>query len=63
MGSETKVHNIDASFGHKTEGVESINKKLQFRVVIGALRKENCYGRNQNNFRFIRPDQNQPDKN
>ena len=34
------LYNIDAVFGHSTEGVESINKKLLFRVVIGALRKE-----------------------
>ena len=34
--------------------MESINKKLQFRVVIGALRKENDYGANYKNFRIVR---------
>ena len=28
-----------------TEGVESINKKSQFRVTIGALRKEKIMAR------------------
>ena len=40
MWVEVPLYNIDAGFGLLAEGVESINKKLLFRVVIGALRKE-----------------------
>jgi len=54
---EVSLYNIDACFGLMTEGVESINKKLLFRVVIGALRKERCDEQNSNYFRFVWPNQ------
>ena len=47
------LYNIDACFGLMTEGVESINKKLPFRVVIGTLRKERSDEQNSNYFRFV----------
>ena len=50
---EVSLYNIDACFGRETEGVESINKKLLFRVAIGALRKERCDEQNSNYFRFV----------
>ena len=48
-----KSYNIDACFGLMTEGVESINKKLLFRVAIGTLRKERRDEQNSNHFRFV----------
>jgi len=50
---EVSLYNIDACFGLMTEGVESINKKLLFRVAIGALRKERSDEQNSNYFRFV----------
>ena len=45
---------VTSGDGRLAEGVESTNKKLLFRVVIGTLRKENrCYGRNCNSFRIV----------
>ena len=53
MWVEVPLYNIDAGFGLLAEGVESINKKLLFRVILGALRKENCHDESYNNFRIV----------